>query len=167
MSVSKQLEKKPSSTHVGQVHLVVNVNLLGQLVNPVGDLLRCRSTVITVELDPDIVVRPTGVVGGGEEDPTVGLSRPDQGGDGWGGEDGVLADDQRGDAVTGSETDDLLDGLGGLSKSSKSGDRSGVEIPVKLVKGPSRKNSQSTFRHLRRRGSSPWDHQAWQSRWTG
>jgi hypothetical protein len=108
------LERKPSFTHVGQVHLVVNVNLLGQLVDPVGNLLRGRSTVVTVELDAEIVVRTTGVVGGGEEDPTVGLSRPDQGGDGRGGEDGVLADDQRGDAVTGSETDDLLDGLRGL-----------------------------------------------------
>lgn len=124
------LERKPSFTHVGQVHLVVNVNLLGQLVDPVGDLLRRGSTVITVELDAEIVLRPTGIVGGGEEDPTVGLSRPDQGGDGWGGEDRVLADDQRGDAVTGSETDDLLDGLGGLSRSSKSSDRSGVEISL-------------------------------------
>lgn len=121
MSVSTRLKRKPSSTHVGQVHLVVNVNLLGQLVNPVGDLLRCRSTVVTVELDPEIVIRTTGVVGGGKEDPTVGLSRPDQGGDGRGGEDGVLADDQRGDAVTGSETDDLLDGLGGLSGGAQKG----------------------------------------------
>ena len=109
---------------------MVNVNLLGQLVNPVGDLLRGRSTVITVELDAEIVLRPTGVVGSGEEDPTVGLSRPDQGGDGWGGEDRVLADDQRGDAVTGSETNNLLNGLGGLSRSSKSSDRSGVEISL-------------------------------------
>ena len=101
-------------THVGQVHLVVDLDLLGQVVDPVGDLFRCGTTVIAVELDSEIVVGTTGVVRGGEEDSTVSLSRPDHGGHGRGGEDGVLTDDQRRDAVTRSESDDLLDGLGGL-----------------------------------------------------
>lgn len=93
---------------------MVNLDLLGQLVNPVGHLFRGRTSVITVELDSKIVLGATGVVGSGQQDSTVGLSRPDHGRYRRGGEDGVLPDDQGGDAVTRCETDDLLDGFGGL-----------------------------------------------------
>ena len=101
-------------THVGQINLVVNLDLLGQVVNPVGHLLRRRTTVVTVELDPEIVVGSTGVMRRSEQDSTVRLSRSDHGGCGGSGEDGVLSDDEGRDTVSCSDSDDLLDGFGGL-----------------------------------------------------
>ena len=101
-------------THVGQVNLVVNLDLLGQIVNPVGHLLGGRTSVIAVELDSEIVLRSTGVMRRSEQDSTIRLSRSDHGGCCGGREDGVLSYDKGGDTVTGGNPDDLLDGFGGL-----------------------------------------------------
>lgn len=83
-------------------------------MDPVGDLLRCRSTVGDVELDTEIVIGSTGVVGSGQQDPTVRLPRSDHGGYSGGGKDGGFTDDEVLDFVTSSESEDLLDDLGGL-----------------------------------------------------
>lgn len=72
-----------------------------------------NSPVGRVVLDSKVVVGSSGVVRSGQEDTSVGLVRPDDVRDGGSGEDGVVSDDELGDAVTGGETDDGLDGLSG------------------------------------------------------
>jgi Ca2+-binding RTX toxin-like protein len=96
--------------------LVVDLDLLGQLKDPVGNLFGGGTTVVTVELDTEIVVGSTRVVGSGEQNSTVRLSRPDHGRSSRGGENGVLTDDQLSDTVTGGDPDDLLNGFGGLDE---------------------------------------------------
>jgi hypothetical protein len=93
---------------------VVNLDLLGQIVDPVGHLLRCGATVVTVELDSEIIIGSTGVMRRSEQDSTVCLSRSDHGGCGGSGENGILSDDEGRDTVSGGDPDDLLDGFGGL-----------------------------------------------------
>jgi hypothetical protein len=62
-------------THIRKFNLLVTLDLGSDLVNPVGDFLRGGSTVLTVELDSEIVIGSTGVVGSGQQDPTVVLAR--------------------------------------------------------------------------------------------
>jgi len=67
---------------IGEAHVIkldelVFRDSLGDLVNPVGDLLGCGSTVGDVELDTEIVVGSTGVVARRQQDTTIGLLLPD------------------------------------------------------------------------------------------
>jgi hypothetical protein len=101
-------------THIRKFNLLVTLDLGSDLVNPVGDLLRGGSTVLTIELDSEIVIGSTGVMGSGQQDPTVRLPRSDHGGYSGGGKDGGFTDDEVLDFVTGSESEDLLDDLGRL-----------------------------------------------------
>ena len=96
------------ATYVLEVDLLVLLDVSGDVVDLVGDILRSRSTVGSVELDTKVVVRSTWVVRRGKEDTTIGLVRSNQGGDGRGGEDRVLTDDDVLDTVTGSETENDL-----------------------------------------------------------
>ena len=101
--------------------MLVLLDLRGDFVDLVGNILGGRSTVGSVELDTEIVVRSTWVVRGSEEDTTVGLVGSDQGRNGWGGEDSVLANNDVLDTVTGSETEDDLGSFWRLGMSSVSG----------------------------------------------
>lgn len=93
---------------VWQVHRLVRLELLGDFVNLVGHVFRCRSTVVAVELDTKVIIGSTGVVGRGEEDTTVRLSGSDQGGCGRGGEDGVFTDQDFLDTVGSRDPQDDL-----------------------------------------------------------
>lgn len=71
-AVSRLLARS-SETYVREVDHLVAVNSLCNLVDSVSDLFRGRSTVVTVELDAKVIVRPTRVVRRRKEDTAVGL----------------------------------------------------------------------------------------------
>ena len=58
------------------------------------------AAVAHVELDPKVLVWATGVVAGGQNEASVGLVLPDEVGDGGGGEETALADNQLGHLVS-------------------------------------------------------------------
>ena len=67
------LAQQSNRTYVREVNGLVAIDGLRDLVNPVGNLFRCRSAVVAVELDTEVIVWASGVVGSGEEDTTIRL----------------------------------------------------------------------------------------------
>ena len=92
---------------IGEAHVIKLDELvlgdgLGDLVDPVGDLLWCWSTVGDVELDTEIVIGSTGVVTCRQQDTTIGLFAPDQSGNSRSRKDRILTEDNVFDTVTSS-----------------------------------------------------------------
>lgn len=100
-------------TYIGELDELVLGDGFGDLVNPVGDLLRCRSTIGNVELDTEIVIGSTGVMTCRQQNTTIGLLASDQSRDSWGGEDRVFAEDNVFDSITGGKLENDLNGFGG------------------------------------------------------
>ncbi len=49
-------------TYIGQLHHLVFLDILSEVVDLVRHLLRSRSTIGDIELDPEVIVRTTGVM---------------------------------------------------------------------------------------------------------
>ena len=97
--------------YIWKVDSLVLLDVLSDLVNLVGDILRSGTTVGSVELNTKVVVGSTRVVRGGKEDTTVSLERADEGRDSWGGDNGVLSDDNVLDTVGSTDAEDDLSSL--------------------------------------------------------
>ena len=88
-------------------HLVFG-NHLGAFKHRLGHRLWCRTTVRHVELHPEILIRPTGVVAGRHDDAAVGLVQPDQVRRRRGGQQRPLPHDHPRRAIGGSHPQDHL-----------------------------------------------------------
>jgi hypothetical protein len=99
-----------------QVHRVgvddpVAVDGLGAREHGVGDRLRRRAAGVDVELDAEVLVRPAGVVAGGQDDAALGLVLADDAGGRRRRQDAALADQRLGDTVGRGHAQDDLDRL--------------------------------------------------------
>lgn len=100
-------------TYLGRVENLVRRDRLGNLVDLVGDVLRSGATVRHVVLDPEVCIGSSRIMASGQQDTASRLVLANDVGSSWGGEDGVLADDELGDAVGGGDAKDDLDGWNG------------------------------------------------------
>ncbi len=96
---------------VGGVEDLVLVDLLGALVDRLGDPLGGGAAVADVVLDAEVFLRAAGVVAGGEDDAAVGAVLADDVGGGGGGEDAALPDQHPAEAVGGGHLQRDLDDL--------------------------------------------------------
>ena len=109
--VAELLGAEPVEVEVGGVEDLVFVDLLGALVDRLGDALGGGAAVADVVLDAEVLVRAAGVVAGGEDDAAVGAVLADDVGGGGGGEDAALADEHAAEAVGGGHLQRDLDDL--------------------------------------------------------
>lgn len=108
------------AAHVGQIHLLVLLDILRHLVDGIRHLLRRRSTIRNVKLDSEVIIRSTGVVRCSKQDTAVRLPRTNNGGNSWGGDDGIFTNDDVLDPVCCGDTEDDLARFGRLALSAVS-----------------------------------------------
>ena len=98
----------------------VDVRRVGNLVgrdrlalgeDRLGDVLRRRAAGADIVFDPEIPMRPAGIVARRQDDAAEGVKRPDQRRDRRGRENSALADDDAAEAVGGGDLDHDLDRL--------------------------------------------------------
>ncbi len=87
------------------------VDELRKFVDPFGNILGRRPTVRNVIFDPVIGVDAAGVVAGGENQPTEGLSAADDRRHSGGGEDAAVGDQHPPKLVSDGDVQNLLDGF--------------------------------------------------------
>ena len=93
------------------LHDQIAVDRLRAGVDRLRHLFGRRAAIADIVLDAEILVRPAGIVAGGEDETAERLALADQVAGGGGGQDAALADDDAGEAVGGGHADRDLNHL--------------------------------------------------------